>query len=104
MGFSTGRLRCLAWSYSSVTEDDHHVRPVVCFPVADFEGGDPGAAGQARTPKMMCTMRLTSLKRFALRSKVTSTYLSSFLVISKARRVGVNSMSRRRYGPGEGAG
>jgi hypothetical protein len=55
-----------------------------------------GAAGQARTPKMMCAMRLTSLKRFASRSKVASTYLSCFLAISKARRVGVNSMSRRR--------
>ena len=43
LGFSTGRLRCLTWSYSSVTEDDHHARLVVCFPVfpvADFEGGD----------------------------------------------------------------
>jgi transposase len=66
------------------------------------KGGRPiphlwrGAAGQACTPKMMCTMRLTSLKRFALRSKVTSTYLWSFLATSKARRVGVNSMSRRR--------
>src|SRR6266478_4325175 len=42
LDFSTGRLRCLTWSYSSVTEDDHHARPVVCFPVfpvADFEGG-----------------------------------------------------------------
>src|SRR5258707_6420658 len=76
LDFSTGRLRCLTWSYSSVTEDDHHARPVVCFPVfpvADFEGGGRpiphlwrGAAGQARTPKMMCTMRLTSLKRFGL--------------------------------------
>ena len=62
------------------------------------QGGDHrrGTAGQARTPKMMFTMRLTSLKRFALRSKATSTYLWSFLAISKARRVGVNSMSRRR--------
>src|SRR5215469_7716260 len=43
---------------------------------------------------MMCTMRLISLKRFALRSKVTSTYLWSFLTIAKASRVGVNSMNR----------
>ena len=63
------------------------------------QGGDHwrGTAGQARTRKMMFTMRLTSLKRFALRSsKATSTYLWSFLTISKARRVGVNSISRRR--------
>ena len=44
LGFSTGRLRCLTtWSHSSVIEDDHHARPVVCFPVfpaADSKGGD----------------------------------------------------------------
>jgi hypothetical protein len=61
------------------------------------QGGDHwrGTAGQARTPKMMFTMRLTSPKRFALRSsKATSTYLWSFLTISKARRVGVNSITQ----------
>src|ERR1700746_2663423 len=55
LDFSTGRPRYLTWSYSSVTEDDHHARPVVCFPVfpvVDFEGGDPsltfGEAPQVR--------------------------------------------------------
>jgi len=54
---------------------------------------------QSCTPKTMCTMRCTSLNRVASRSKVTSTCLWSILSTSKASRVGVNSMSRRRKWP-----
>ena len=57
------------------------------------------ASPQLCTPKMMRTMRCTSSNRFASKSQVTSTCLWSFLAISKAKRVGVNRMSRSRKWP-----
>ena len=59
----------------------------------------PAGATPLRVPLVIGYNQCTSPNRFASKSQVTSTYLWSLLAISKARRVGVNSMSRRRKWP-----